>query len=392
MIALEMAVVEVVTEAKGLEDLRDEWRNLLAGCPTATPFQSHEWLATWWQLFGRGRLGRRLFVITVRDLSRTLVGLAPMMFSPWYGLPLRRLSFLGEGASDYHDFLAREGREEEVCEAVYGFLALDRRWQVGDLNQLREGGLLTRYPPAGASRLRSLDRPQEVCPYVTYPAAPDSADRWTALLCSLGKKMRYNIGYYERALRKTHEVQIGAAGDGAEVDRALTALFELHQRRWNQRWMPGVFGSRRVQEFHRAVAPKMLEQGMLRLHTLTLDGEIEAVLYCMALGDRTCYYQAGFEPSLARLSLGTILTAHAIRMSIEEGRDEFDFLRGDEPYKERWTAGASRMNTRRLIAKSGAAMGLAARIAATEHAVETRAKHWMHHRSETKPKSGEKPS
>lgn len=387
-----MAVVEVVTEAQGLEDLRDEWRNLLAGCPAATPFQSHEWLATWWRFFGRARPGRRLFVATVRDQGGTLIGLAPLMTSPWYGLPIRRLSFLGEGVSDYHDFLAMDGRESDVCRAVYAFLARVGSWHAGDLNQLREGGLLHLNPPAAESRLRWLDRPQEVCPYVRYPLANDPAQRWKGLLCSLGKKMRYNIGYYERALRKTREVELGAARDEREVDQALTSLFELHKRRWNQRWMPGVFASSRVREFHRAAAPKLLERGMLRLHTLSLDGEIEAVLYCMALGNRTCYYQAGFEPSLARLSLGTILTAHAMKGSIDEGRDEFDFLRGDEPYKARWTAGSTRMNTRRLIAKSGAALAVSGRIAATEHALETRAKHWMHHRSEGKARREDKPS
>jgi CelD/BcsL family acetyltransferase involved in cellulose biosynthesis len=376
-----MAVVQVVTETQGLQDLREDWQKLMALCPEATVFQSYEWLATWWHFFGRSRPGRRLFVINVRDDVGQLIALAPLMTSFWYGTPIRRLSFLGEGASDYHDFLAPEPHAREACQAIYAFLSSDRSWWAGDLNQLREGGLLRQLAPLEESGIRCKDFPQEACPYLPYPAAKDPNDRWNALLSSLGKKMRYNVGYYERLLTRAYQLEIETANSDETVDEALTALFELHQRRWNQRWMPGVFGGRRVQSFHRAAAREFLKNDWLRLHTLRLDGEIQAVLYCFARGDRTCYYQAGFEPTLARLSLGTVLTAHAIHRSIDEGRDQFDFLRGNEPYKERWTRGATRTNVRRLIGKRrSAALKVAAGIREVEGSVETRFKNWMHHR------------
>src|SRR5579883_1954799 len=193
--------------------------------------------------------------------------------------------------------------------------------------------------------------------------------------------MRYNVGYYERLLTRTYQLDISLAGSEEAVDEGLSALFDLHQRRWNERWLPGVFAGRRVQAFHLAVAREFLKNDWLRLHTLKLDGDIEAVLYCFALRDRTYYYQAGFEPSLAKLSLGTVLTAHAIHGSIDEGREQFDFLRGDEPNKARWTGGQSRLNNRRLMGRRGSpSLGLAASITRIESSVETRFKHWMHHR------------
>ncbi|HEX5322196.1 MAG TPA: GNAT family N-acetyltransferase [Capsulimonadaceae bacterium] len=380
-----MAVVDVVTEAQGLQDLREEWQQLVTGCPKATVFQSYEWLATWWRFFGKTRPGRRLFVITVRDESGTLIGLAPMMTSLWYGTLIRRVSFLGEGASDYHDVLAVEHQAEEACQAIYSFLARDRSWRVGDLNQLREGGLLRGIAPSEGSGVRYKDYSQEACPYLPYPTAKNPEEKWNALLSTLGKKMRYNVGYYERLLTRTYRLEINIAGSEEKVDEALSALFELHRRRWNERWLPGVFAGRRVQAFHRAVSREFLKNDWLRLHTLRLDGEIQAVLYCFAWRDRTCYYQAGFEPTLARLSLGTVLTAKAIRKSIDEGREQFDFLRGDEPYKERWTRGAVRINSRRLIGRRASpSLPFATGVCRIESSVETRFKHWMHHRSAAK--------
>ncbi len=39
-----------------LDALRREWRLLWQRCPTATPFQSPDWLIPWWRRYGDGRL------------------------------------------------------------------------------------------------------------------------------------------------------------------------------------------------------------------------------------------------------------------------------------------------------------------------------------------------
>ncbi|MBV9848648.1 MAG: GNAT family N-acetyltransferase, partial [Armatimonadetes bacterium] len=298
-------------------------------------------------------------------------GLAPLMTGWWYATPLRRLTFLGVGASDYHDLLARPGREDAVASAFHDWLRRHGGWQIADLPQLREMGLLRPRPPRPELGLTWRDAPQEACPFLPLP------DTWDALLQTFGKKTRSNLGYYDRALRKVFAVEVGPVTDAGALDDEMTRLFELHQRRWNQRWLPGVFGGRRVQRFHREAARALLERGNLRLFTLKLDGETQAALYCFAFGDRLCYYQGGFEPTLAKWSLGTVLTAHAMQSAIAEHRAVFDFLRGDEPYKAKWTAQAQ-VNARRLLTRPRTPFGPLARAAQrAEYAVERRVKAWM---------------
>ncbi len=357
---------ETITGGAGMAGLAPEWRALADACPTATVFQTYEWNATWWRHFGRVP-GRRMHILTWREREGgPLVGLAPLMSGWWHGPPLRRLTFLGAGASDYHDLLALPGREDAVAEAFYA--ALGR--QIADLPQMREGSLLHCRPPQDPSR--SSDAPQEACPYLPLPTD------WDTLLRTFGKKTRSNILYHDRSLRKVFEVGMGPVTDAALLDGEMTRLFELHQRRWNQRWLPGVFGGRRVQAFHREAARALLGRDILRLFTLKLDGETQAALYAFAFGDRMCYYQAGFEPTLAKWSLGTVLTAHALQTSIAEGRAVFDFLRGDEPYKAKWTQRAA-VNVRRLIVPPGSPFGpLARALFQAELAGERRVKAWMH--------------
>ena len=366
----ERVQVADVRRAAGLAALEPEWQRLASGCQAATVFQTFEWNAAWWKHFGRVP-GRHLRVVTFRDTAGTLVGLAPLMTSFWYATALRRLSFLGTGTSDYLDVLAAPGWEDTVGEGLYAYLEHVGGWQIADFQQLREGGYLRERRPPEGGRLASFDAAGEPCPYLALPSG------WDMLLQGLGKKTRTNIGYYDRALHKVYAVEAGPVVDEAELDEELSRLFELHQRRWNQRWLPGVFGGGRVQAFHRDAARRLLQRGWLRLFSLRLDGLTQASLYCFAYGDRLCYYQGGFEPTLARLSLGTVLTARAIQSAIGEGRQVFDFLRGDEPYKAKWT-GAARVNARRLITRAGTPfVPLARRAQGWEDTVERRGKAWM---------------
>ena len=377
--------VDVVTETRGFESLRAEWTALVDRCPQATVFQSFEWLYTWWGELGSSGLGRSLHILTIRDEDSSLVGLAPMMKSRSL---MSRLSFLGAGVSDYHDVIAEPDRGPQVCAAIYRFLASSKAWHIADFSQLREGSLLRANPPEKESRLVWQDFVLERCPYLQFPTEPTAEAQWQTLLKQYSRKMRSHIGYYERKLRALYEVEIGFIDEANRIDEAMSALFELHRRRWNKRWMPGVLGGASMQQFHRRVAREFVARGYLRLHYIKLDGEYQALLYCFAFHDRTCYYQGGFEPTLARLSLGSVLTASSIRQAIEEGRSEFDFLRGDEPYKQRWTQGQARFNARRLVARSGTAyLAIATQECRFASAIEMRLKEFMHHVYSKEPRS-----
>ena len=236
-----------------------------------------------------------------------------------------------------------------------------------DAQQLRVGGFLREH--CLGVHLPAWEQPGEACPYLTLPPT------WDSLRATFGKKTRANIGYYDRALHKSFAVDATYVTDPARLDGELSRLFTLHGKRWQSRWLPGVFTSGGVRRFHRDAARALLQQDALRLWTLQLDGETQAVLYCFAWGGRVSYYQGGWEPSLAKWSLGTVLTARALHSAVGEGRTVFDFLRGDEPYKAKWT-GTAHVNIRRLHARTDGLLSVARRFAGWELSVEQKAKAW----------------
>ena len=362
-----MRITEI-SEAGGLESLRDVWQALQAQCPNATPFQTWEWNAAWWRHFGSRK---KLRLLLFQDERGTLVGLAPFYASRHLGTPLRRLAWLGTGNSDYMDALALPEHASAVTDSLLAHLRHTLHgWDIADLQQIRsdsplfektenreqktEGGTYGAETHAhsiiGASGEAQSLLLMEPCPYLELPPT------WDAFTPRLGKKMRSNLGYYERLLLKTFPDAEFSLASEYTVREGMNALFDLHQKRWNARWLPGVLGGKRVQAFHQEVAAHFVEQDMLRLHLLRIEGSIRAALYCYRVGNRTFYYLGGFAPDMGKFSLGTLLTARAIRHAIEEGCAEFDFLRGDEPYKYRWMP-QERMNHRLLLLRSREGFG-----------------------------------
>ena len=349
-----------ITTAVGkgaIRELKSEWTALQGLCPTITPWQTWEWNDTWWSLYGSRR---RLHVVMFHNSAGELVGLAPLCISPYLGTPLRRLSWVGTGPSDYLKPLALPKFEHEVCSGLIAHLSEGPRdWDVADLQQLPEGAAMLNC----ASRVADCCSvsPLEPCPYLSLPG------NWAALNAGFSKKFRYNLGYYDRLLaRDVGETTYRTASEET-LERDLDTLFDLHQRRWRARSLPGALALAKVQTLHRTSARRFLANGWLRLHMLEAGGETVGALYCYALNSRTFYYLGGFSLDHHKYSPGMLVTAAAVKQAIGEGCTEFDFLRGHEPYKYRWCSD-HRMNQRILILRSE--RGVSGRLGMLLHRAE----------------------
>lgn len=355
-----------------LAALESPWKALAAASERASIFQTYEWSAAWW---AHNRQGKSLRGVLVYEGERA-VGLAPLFQSGGV------LQVVGTGGSDYLDLLALPGYESAVGEAIATWLQETRhRWLWADFQQAPPESIVAKLP--GAQLWQG-----ETCPYLPLPAT------YPEFLKTLGKKLRQNIGYYERAMAKSHALELRIATEQTrELD--MEAFFRLHQLRWRGRWMPGAFASHAARAFHKEAARRLLASGNLRLHTLWLDEKPVAAIYCFHKGRTTYYYLGGFEPSLSKLSPGTVLTARAIQHAIEaDGATSFDFLRGDEGYKYRWGA-QDRYNYRGSVVTSGLGRPLGSALATTGRlalSLELRLKHAMHARHGAKtssPRGGE---
>jgi CelD/BcsL family acetyltransferase involved in cellulose biosynthesis len=75
------------------------------------------------------------------------------------------------------------------------------------------------------------------------------------------------------------------------------------------------------------------------LYVLSHEGAPVAALLMFYFGQSAIYYQAGWDPNsrVASLSPAAVLMARTIEDAISRGMRWYEFLRGDEVYKARWT-------------------------------------------------------
>ena len=88
-----------------------------------------------------------------------------------------------------------------------------------------------------------------------------------------------------------------------------------------------------VEKFNNEMSKHALEADNLRLYSLSIKDTIIAVLYCFRYKGTILFYQSGYDPEWQNYSSGRLLMAYAIKNAITEKAKEFDFLRGNEDYK-----------------------------------------------------------
>jgi CelD/BcsL family acetyltransferase involved in cellulose biosynthesis len=298
-----------------LEATPEEWGRLAerAGNVFATP----EWLTTWWEHFGED--DAELRVDTVRHEDQ-LVGLLPLYV--WRSRLPRTLRFLGHGPSDVMGPVCAPADRPVVAAALERSLARDG-WDVLLAERLDSPEVL----PA-ALGARELQREPS-------PVLPIEGRSWEEFVASKSSNFRQQVRRRERRLASEHELRFRLTDDPSRLDADLDVLFRLHRRRWGGDGSEAL--SARRAAFHRDFARLALERGWLRLWTLELDGRAAAAWYGLRFAGRELYYQAGRDPALEKQAVGFVLLAHTIREAMNDGMREYDFLRGGEGYKDRFT-------------------------------------------------------
>jgi len=309
--------IEVITDPEKLEALSPAWFDLCK-----TPFQTPMWLLPWWRNFGSNDLS-----VIVSRSGDEIDALAPLYILRDDDSDESLGMFLGTGISDYLDVIGND----DVLTTLASL-----NCQLWDLQQLRPSSPLLNAPLVDGFTENVED--QEPCPVLQL------AERATS--GHFQKKIRY----YRRALARDAVVTVDSASE-ENLDELLDALFVLHAARWQRRGMPGVLGDETTQSFHREVARRLLRAGALRMYATRRDEKIVAVFYGFAHGGTVYYYLSGYDPELEKLSIGTLIVAHAIDEAVNDGATTFDFLRGAEEYKYTWGA-TDRMNRRRQLFRS----------------------------------------
>jgi CelD/BcsL family acetyltransferase involved in cellulose biosynthesis len=342
-----MLEVQEVTTAEGLAGLGAEWDRLYAAGGLDNAFLTHRWMSAWWKHFGRGR---QLLILLVKDGPET-IGIVPWMVQwlrPW--MPLRRIQFVGTGLSDRLDAVLPARRAEQL-ECVLDHLEGRKgAWEMVDLHEIPPESDTTPILEDLLSRRRvsHCAEPASRCPYIpiredwsTYYARIKDAETRRANR----RKLRKLEGQGRVAIRRRTDL-----GGDAPVLEQLRGMPQRGTYRGERR--VSLFDGGARAGFFEEITAWLAETGDLDLWTAELSGKLIAYRFGWRDARRHYDYFAGYDPDYSPHSPGTLLLLRVLEDCFESGLREFDFLRGEEPYKLEWT-GERRQNHRiRFFARS----------------------------------------
>lgn len=306
------------------------WNALVAQSIADTPFSRYEYLAEWWATRGGGEWKSAELVLVSASENGQLVGIAPLFREHYDG----RTAILLVGSieiSDYLDVIVRAADLPRFLSGLVDFLAsaLPGGWSSLDWYNLPDDSPTLAALQADAAS-RGWDYHQEIYRPTPRIALTSSFEEY---LSRIDKKQRHEI---RRKMRRAAESELNVRfvviDASADIEQEMNTFFGLMVQD------PG-----KASFLHPAMREQMtvnirtaFQQGYLWLAFLEVAGEKVAASLNFDYKGKLWGYNSGVSRAHMELSPGWVLLGHVIQWCCENGRHEFDFMRGDEEYKYRF--------------------------------------------------------
>jgi CelD/BcsL family acetyltransferase involved in cellulose biosynthesis len=305
------------------------WNGLLMGSAVDSPFLRHEYQRAWWEHRGGGEWpGARLTLVSAREADR-LIGIAPLFIAEHEGQRALMLNGSIE-ISDYLDLIVRPEDHARFVNELLDFLATRplEDWSALDWYNLPDSSP-TRAALKAEAANRGWAHHEEI--YRPTPRIPLNG-AFEEYLTRLGKKQRHEI---RRKLRRAEESGRGVRwfiSGMQDPEAEIDAFLKLMEHDPNK----ARFLEEPMRAQMRAIMRAAHAGGWLWLAFLEVEGERAAAALNFDYGDRMWGYNAGVNRAYMDLSPGWVLLGYVLQWCCENGRTEFDFMRGDEEYKYRF--------------------------------------------------------
>jgi CelD/BcsL family acetyltransferase involved in cellulose biosynthesis len=314
---------------ESLANYKKAWNDLLSLSASHVPFLSFEYQDAWWRTRGGGEWPQesQLTLVTAFQ-GDNLVGIAPLFHSRNV-LGKSALMFVGAvEVSDFLDFIVRPEDLEVFIQGLLDFLpsADIPNWDLLDLHNILEGSpTLEILKTEAEKRSWSFEKIHlQPSPYIPLPG-----DFETYLL-QIDKKKRHEIRRkLKNVERSLVEYDLYFSEEEDKLNLDIQAFIEMMAQDPNKK----DFLTEDMRQHLQNTAKVAFDKGWLQLVFLTLDGNKAAANMSFLFNNRLWLYNSGWDWDFRDYSPGWVLLANLIEWAVENGIEEFDFMRGDEPYK-----------------------------------------------------------
>jgi CelD/BcsL family acetyltransferase involved in cellulose biosynthesis len=326
-----------VTSSEQLEAARNTWEDLLAQNESDNPFMTWDWLSTWHEHLARGPLN----ILVAREAG-DVIGFVPLERVAYrlpLGIRVPTLQMIGRGSYQYElrSIVAAPGREVDVLGAAVTHLAQGRpRWYCTVLDGFTPGSNAHR----AVQRLVE-DRVEDVQQTDVTAHVLDLPTSWEAFRGGLKRNIKESLRRcYNSLSREGHVYSFEVWDEPERLPEAMDRFMALHTMRAEHQdgtvKHRSYFQTPQERAFLHAVAPRLLERGILHPCFLRVDGEIVAARLTLELRGQLYLYHSGFDPRWWKYSVATTITAECLKWAIERGLSRANLSVGQDVSKTRW--------------------------------------------------------
>ena len=313
--------VRVLTSKDELDRSKSIWKQVSEYC---TVFNLQEWFGNWWDCYGSDK-ELRVF-IAENDAAETLAILPMMKYQKGNNTYLTQLA---ESGTDYFSVILKDSDGKAVDEII--------RYIKNNEN----------YDRFIISNLKSDEKNTELLiksAMITYNDVEiitqgkiffvDCTGDYDSYIKERSKNFRHKYNQLKKIENK-YDFEVVESYSEDIVEN----IIKLHKKRWLDEMQLSVFFDKRRVDFMHSILKDYAKLGYLRLFLLK-DGE-RIVSYRVGFVFRNVYYDwnTAFDLEYASDSIGIILCNHVIEYCFGHEIREFDFLRGEEDYKRKFSTG-----------------------------------------------------
>ncbi len=328
-------VIKTIEEFQSIAEL---WLGLISCCETPLLPFTHQWLNHYLQSFSHNAP----FIIVLEDDKGTLLAALPLQITKTVGLNV--LGFLGSKPLVYDQVTWLIDSTFNAAEAFNQFARCIQKnkkyWDVLDFQLLPDNevdGLFSVFKEAlELNGLTVKSNVQDINPVL--PLSEDWKEKPPK------SKLRGNINYYQNRLKKAYPnqlVQLRFYSSNNETTQILNYFSKSHIDYWEQRQVKSAFKQHpQLIAFYEKMLLLTQNDPTLSVCFTSLNIGNQPMCYELGMIHNQSYlsyirfYESGFEA----YSPGTLHYHYLIRQLLTEERIKtFDFGRGDEGYKFRWT-------------------------------------------------------
>ena len=129
-----------------------------------------------------------------------------------------------------------------------------------------------------------------------------------------------------------------STSDGWDFDAAFECLIQLHNLRRKSLPEKGAFESSQFRDFHKEALSGLAARGQASISAIFIDDKPVAIEYELNNEDTVFAYQSGADIDGELSSPGSVSILTRLKTAIASGKKTYDLMRGDEGYKQHWSA------------------------------------------------------